>query len=96
MSRSEITLYNGLRKKLGNQESAELVDFVKSEVESGLKEKTSVFLTKEDKAEMIDRINVTKDDLIDRITKFKTETILWIVGVGIVQFGLTILSKKFL
>ena len=85
MSISEITLYNILRKKFGDQETAELVEFVKSEVKSELDAKTGVFLTKEDKV-----------DLIDRMNKAKTETIVWIVAVGILQFILTILSKKFL
>jgi len=83
MSISEITLYNILRKKFGDQETAELVEFVKSEVKSELEAKSGVLLTKEDKVDLIDRIN-------------KAETIVWIVAVGVLQFILTILSKKFL
>lgn len=96
MSISEISLYNILRKRLGDQETAELVEFVKSEVKSELDAKTGVFMTKDDKIELNDRINVTKVELIDRINKSKTETIRWIVGVGILQVILSILSKKFL
>lgn len=44
----------------------------------------------------IPEINETKIELIDRINKSKTETIRWIVGVGVLQFILSILSKKFL
>lgn len=85
MSISEIALYNALRKKLGEQESEELVEFVKAEVRTELENKTNLFLTKEDKV-----------DLIDRINKSKTETIVWIVGIGVLQFVLTILSKNFM
>lgn len=85
MSISEISLYNALRKKLGEQESSELVEFIKSEVKTELEGRTDILLTKEDKI-----------DLIDRIHKAKTETIVWIVGIGVLQFVLSILSKKFI
>lgn len=50
----------------------------------------------ETKIQLVDRINETKIELIDRINKSKTETIRWIVGAGVLQFILSILSKKFL
>jgi len=34
-----------------------------------------------------------KIDLADRINRAKLETILWIVGVGVIQFPLGFLSK---
>ena len=82
---SAITLYNILRKKLGEQETAELMEFITAEVKSELDLCTNKFLVKEDKI-----------DLIDRINKAKTETIIWIVGIGLLQFILIILSKKIL
>lgn len=53
MSISEMSLYNALRKRLGEQETEELVEFVKSEAKSELESKTSLFLTKEDKVDLI-------------------------------------------
>jgi hypothetical protein len=85
MSISEISLYNIHRKKIGEEETTELMEFVKSEVRSEVDTKTSVFMTKDDKVELIDWIN-----------KSKTKTIAWIVGIGVLQFILSILSKKFL
>jgi len=118
MSIPEISLYNILRKRLGDQETTELVKFVKSGVKSERDTKRGVIMTKDDKMDLssrisdtktelidrvndtkiqlIERINETKIELIDRINKSKTETIRWIVGVGILQFILSILSKKFL
>jgi len=118
MASSEITLYKTLRKKLGEMETAELIEFVKSEVKAEVDTTMNTLLKKEDKIELIDRFNDTKDDLtesinttrtelsdrinamkhdlIDRINKSKTETIIWIVGIGLLQFLLTIVSKKFL
>lgn len=85
MSISEITLYKALRNKLGEETASDLVEFVKSEMQTGPSSKTDTFLTKEDKI-----------DIIDRINRAKTETIVWIVGIGVLQFILTILAKKFL
>jgi hypothetical protein len=79
MSISEISLYKALRIKLGDEAANDLVEFVASEVKTELDNKTNIFLTKEDKI-----------DLIDRINKAKTETIIWIVVIGVLQFILTI------
>ena len=96
MSISEISLYNILRKKIGEEETTELMEFVKSEVKSEVDAKTAVVMTKDDKIELTDRINESRIELIDRINKSKTETITWIVAIGVLQFILSILSKKFL
>jgi hypothetical protein len=79
MSISEISLYKALRIKLGDEAANDLVEFVASEVKTELDNKTNIFLTKEDKI-----------DLIDRIHTATTETIIWIVVIGVLQFILTI------
>ena len=119
MGISNLTLYNNLRRKLGDQESHELVEFIHSEVKAemeivktNLDNKTNVFLTKEDKIDLIDRIEVVRIDLIDRIevvridlidrinslearvNKSKTEMIIWMVSLIILQYIVTILTKK--
>jgi hypothetical protein len=108
MSISNLTLYNNLRRKLGDQESHELVEFIHSEVKAemetvkiNLDNKTNVFLTKEDKIDLIDRIEAVRIDLIDRINslearvnKSKTEMIIWMVSLIILQYIVTILTKK--
>lgn len=85
MSVTEITLYNILRKKFGEDETKSLVEFIKGEVKDEVDAKANILLTKDDKI-----------DLIDRINKSKVETIIWIVGVGVLQFILFILTKKFM
>ncbi len=70
---------------MGEEETTELMEYIKSEIKSEFDAKAGILMTKDDKIELIDRIN-----------KSKTETITWIVGVGILQFILSILSKKFL
>jgi hypothetical protein len=48
----------------GEEETTELMEFVKSEV-SEVDAKTGVFMTKDDKIELTDRINESKIELID-------------------------------
>ncbi len=126
MGINEITLYNVLRKKMGEQETFELMQFIHAEVRAELDTKTNVFLIKEDKIdlierakadkielierakadkidllerakadkiELIERMNMIKIDLIDRMNKNKTETLVWIVGVGVLQFLMILLTK---
>src|SRR6185437_1562212 len=77
MGITDITLYNIIRKRLGEQETYELVEFIHSEVKAELDTKTHVFLIKADKVDLIDRINntsaETKSELIDRINKVSQE-----------------------
>lgn len=96
MSISEIALYKILKHKLGENETTSLIKFVDAEIKSGIKKESNDFMTKEDKTELIKQIGENKTGLIDRINKSKTETIIWIVGIGILQFILTVLSKKML
>jgi hypothetical protein len=80
MGITDITLYNIIRKRLGEQETYELVEFIHSEVKAELDTKTDVFLIKADKVDLIDRINNTgaeakeaKSELVDRINKVSEE-----------------------
>jgi len=52
-------------------------------VEAKINYKKDILLSKDDKV-----------DLIDRINNAKLETIIWIVGVGVLQFILSYLLKK--
>jgi hypothetical protein len=66
-------------------------------VKANLDVKANVFLTKEDKIDLINRIDVTKSDLtdrmdimkvdlIDRINKVKTDLIVWVIGISVLQY----------
>jgi hypothetical protein len=115
MGITEIALYNLLRKKMGEEETYELMQFIHSEVKAELDTKTNVFLIKEDKIELIqnakadkfelmenaktDKIELIqqakadKIELIERMNKNKSETLVWIVVVGVLQFVLAFLTK---
>lgn len=85
MSVTEITLYKILRKKFGEDETSSLVEFIKAEVKDDVDSKSNILLTKDEKI-----------DLIDRINKSKLETIIWIIGIGVLQLIISILAKIFL
>jgi hypothetical protein len=94
MNISAIKLFNILRKKLGDEESNNLVEFVHAEIDEGIRRKSDIFLTKDDKSELLHEINEVKVDLIDRMNKNKTEILVWIVGTGILQFLMVLLFKR--
>ena len=61
MGNSDLTLYHTLRSKPGEQETMELVEFIHSEVKADMETvkaspevKTNIYLTKEDKVDLID------------------------------------------
>ncbi|MDR0792829.1 MAG: hypothetical protein LBE82_05935 [Chitinophagaceae bacterium] len=68
--------------KYSNQNSAnikasQVIEYFQAKTEEQIQQKKDVFLTKDDKVELIDRIN-----------KAKVETIIWMVSTGIAIVGL--------
>ena len=79
-----LKIYEVLQKHFKNDADAKIViEQIEGIVENKIQSKKDVLLTKEDKI-----------DLIDRINKAKLETIIWIVGIGVLQFVLSYLVKK--
>lgn len=75
MEAGEIYLYNTLRGKLGDQETQDLIKYVKSAAKNEFMEREEKFLTKDDKNEIT---LMMKED--------KVELIRAIYIVGIVQY----------
>ena len=81
-----LKIYEVLDRYFKNPEDAKVVvSEIEQIIDNKLEERKSILLTKEDKI-----------DLIDRINKAKMETIIWIVGIGVLQFILTLLAKHFM
>ena len=79
-----LKIYEVLQKHFKNDADAKIViEQIEEIVEKKVEAKKDILLTKEDKI-----------DLIDRINKSKLETIVWIVGIGVLQFVLSYLIKK--
>jgi hypothetical protein len=85
MSALELQVYELFKKRFSEEEAKVVIQYFEEKAEEKIQQKKDLFLIKDDKV-----------DLIDRINKSKVETIIWIVGTGIVQFLLSILAKKFL
>jgi hypothetical protein len=58
MSVTEIQLYKALQSKLGDVEAQELVSFIKTEINAEFMDCKQVFLTKEDKIDIIRSIYI--------------------------------------
>ncbi|HYE56373.1 MAG TPA: hypothetical protein VD996_16100 [Chitinophagaceae bacterium] len=71
----DIKMYERLRHTLGEEQTQDLIAFIKSEVNSEFMDCKEVFLTKEDK---VDLIQLMKQD--------KIELLRTIYIVGVVQF----------
>jgi hypothetical protein len=85
MSALELQVYELFKKRFNEEEAKIVIQYFEQKAEEKIQQKKDLFLIKDDKV-----------DLIDRINKAKVETIIWIVGTGIVQFLLSVLAKKFL
>ena len=91
---SAIRLFNMLCKKLGEEDSNNLLEFVHAETDARIGQKSDIFLTKDDKNELSNKINEVKTDLIDRMNRNKTEILVWIADTCILQFLMVLLFRK--
>jgi len=71
---SAIKLYQIIRDKTGDDKT---VEEVVSALQASIKEEVRV--------EATNQIKDLKIDIIDRISSAKIQTILWVVGVGVLQ-----------
>ena len=78
-----IKLYEIAFKHFKSESDAKVfVEQIEVIIENKIADKKDTFLIKDDKI-----------DIIDRINKAKLETIIWIVGVGLLQFILFKIGK---
>ena len=71
-----------------SEEANMVVQEIEQIVENKFQEKKDVLALKTDVMDL-------KIDMVDRIHKAKVETIIWIVGVGVLQVIAALLLKKF-
>lgn len=85
MTISSIHLYDLLAEQLGKEKAKNLVTFVEAKIEEGLKEKTSVFATKED-------IQSIRTELQTQINK----VLIWLIAAIFSASGIDIAAIKLL
>ena len=83
---SEITLYNILKNKFGETEAQTVVEGIKHTVREEFENKKDILLTKQDKVELIEKMNSDKQDLLKWLFGF------WITILG--MFIINVLLKK--
>jgi hypothetical protein len=77
MSSLELKVYEIFKSRFSETEASQVIEYFQAKTEEQIQQKKDVFLTKDDKVELIDRIN-----------KAKVETIIWMVGTGIAVVSL--------
>lgn len=88
-SSQSFKIYEILSKHFNNPEEAKIVvQEIEKVVDEKFQQKQEILATKSDLSE-------TRIDLIDRIHKTKIETIIWIVGIGVLQVVASFLLRKF-
>ena len=76
---SEMTLFNTLRAKLGEQEAQIVVEGIKSAVKDEFDNKKDILLTKQDKVELIEKMNLDKQDILKWLFGFWLTIMLMII-----------------
>lgn len=79
MEITEIRLFNSLKGKLGEEETQLLISFINSRVKNTFMDQKEIFLTKDDKADLITLIKQDKVEIIMKLSRT-------IYFVGLVQF----------
>ncbi len=82
MTVSEIQLYQLLKKRLGDNETEQLVSFVKGEVKTEFSAKQHLLATKDDITNVKDEMNHLREDMLN----IKSELSKSIYVVGLIQF----------
>lgn len=79
MSSLELKAYEIFKSKLGEQEAEVIMDFLEKKSDEKIQQKKDVLLTKDDKV-----------DLVSKIENAKTDTIKWMFIFWIGKLGATI------
>jgi len=78
---SEIELFEALSEQLGKEKARVLVQYVENKIEKNIYQKKDVFLTKEDKVQIIEKISETKTDLMKWMFGIFSVIMLSIIGL---------------
>ena len=82
-----LKAYQILKDKLGDEKALTILEFADDKVEQMISQKKDIFLTKDDKIELIDRMQNDKIELITRMKEDKIDLIKWMVGFWIAQIA---------
>jgi len=89
MSSLELEVYEIFKNRFSEKEAAKVIEFFESKSEEKITQKKDVFMTKDDKVELVARIESTKSELI------KWSFIFWVGSVITILGGLLAILKLF-
>ena len=77
MSTLEIKVYEIFKSKFSEQEATTVIEYFEAKTEQKFTDKKDNFLTKQDKIDLIEKIETSKTDIVKRMFAF------WIGTIGI-------------
>ena len=91
MNSLAFRVYEIFKSKFSEQDAAVLIEYFEAKTENKYEQKKDIFLTNDDKIELIGKIEITKSDLIERIESIKTDLIKWMFAFWVGTIGIAIL-----
>jgi len=89
MSSLELEVYEIFKNRFSEKEAAKVIEFFEAKSDEKINQKKDVFMTKDDKVELVTRIESTKSELI------KWSFIFWVGSVITILGGLLAILKLF-
>lgn len=89
MSSLELEIYEIFKNRFSEKEAAKLIEYFEAKAEEKINQRKDIFMTKDDKIELVTRIESTKSELI------KWSFIFWAGSVITILGGLLAILKLF-
>jgi hypothetical protein len=80
MSSLELEVYEIFKNRFSEKEAAKVIEFFEAKSDEKINQKKDVFMTKDDKVELVTRIESAKSELIKWSFIFWVGTVLTILG----------------
>jgi len=81
MSSLELEVYEIFKNRFTEKEAAKVIEYFEAKAEEKIKQKKDVFMTKNDKVEMISRIESSKTDTIKWMFIFWIGQLVAVAGI---------------
>lgn len=91
----ELKIYGILKTRFSEEEAETFIEYFESKTNEKIEDKKDVFLTKQDKVDLLEKINTVKIDMIEKMNKDKIDLIKWMFGFWI-TIVLLLLANWFL
>lgn len=80
MKALELRVYEIFKSKLGEKEAEAIIEFIEAKSQQKVEEKKDIFMTKDDKIELIEKMNRDKIDMIKWMFGFWITLVLLILA----------------